>query len=664
MGSSEQLIEAYTQMLRARLINDKSIVLYKQNKCHFQIGCSGHEAVQVAAAHVLKPGYDWAHPYYRGMAFCCAWGMTAREHFLGILNKADDPCSGGRQMPMHYGHKDLNILCQSSPTGTQFLQGLGCAMGVMKRGTDKVSFVSSGEGATSQGAYHEVLNWSARQKAPLILLIEDNNYAISVHISEQIAGESVAGISRGYEGLDVHEINGLDYLESLKTFEKAVARARKGDGPSVIIAKVVRLESHSISDDQLKYRDKEDVEKDKEKDPIKLFEAELIKKKVLTKKKIEELYKNLEKEVDEAASWAEEQADPEPHTAEDHVWVERDPGAEIIEKEAQGEELFMVDALNRALDEELERDKEVVIYGQDVAGGKGGVFTVTSGLTAKYGKERVFNSPLAEASIAGTAVGMSVLGFKPVVEIQFGDYVWTAMMQLRNELPMLNYRSNGAFTCPAVIRVPIGGYIHGALYHSQNIEATFSHFPGLFVVMPSNATDAKGLLKAAIRGKDPVLFLEHKGLYRQVYAKGKIGGKDDLIPLGRARIAREGTDATIVTYGALVNKSLNVAETLAKEGIEIEVIDIRTMVPLDIQTITQSIKKTNRALIAHEDVLFMGFGAEIAAQISEKAFEYLDAPIKRVAGKNTPIPHAPALEKEVLPQDQDIEKSLRELLSY
>ncbi len=660
----EQLKRAYREMVRARKVDLKTIVLYKQNKCHFQIGVAGHEAVQVAAADCLKAGDDWAYPYYRDMAFCGAWGMTTKEFLLNVMNKDADPNSGGRQMPMHYGHQKLNIVNQSSPTGTQFLQAVGAAMAIRFRGGNQVVYVSAGEGTTSQGDYHEALNLAAREKLPVIFLIQDNKFAISVPITEQLAGSSVEKISSGYEGLETRSVDGLNYVESFRVIQEQVERARRGEGPSVIDAQVVRLQSHSISDNQAKYRTPEEIEKDKERDPITLFGTQLVRDGIFSKEDLKKIDEEIQKEIDADALWAEEQADPLPHTCEDHVYVNREPWTGIVEKEATGEEMFLVDALTRALDEEMEKNPEVVVFGQDVAHGKGGVFTVTTGLTAKYGNNRVFNSPLAEATIAGTAIGMATLGMKPVAEIQFGDYIWTAMMQIRNELATMNYRSNGTFTCPAVLRVPIGGYIHGAVYHSQNIEATFSHFPGVHVVLPSNATDAKGLLKAAIRGKDPVLFLEHKGLYRQVYAKGKIGGVDELIPLGRAKVVREGSDLTVVTWGALVQKSLVAAAEFAKEGVQIEVIDLRTISPLDSETIIQSVKKTGRLLIAHEDVLFMGFGAEIAAIVSDQAFEYLDAPIRRVGGRFTPIPHASVLEDMVLPQNDDVVKAVRELLEY
>jgi 2-oxoisovalerate dehydrogenase E1 component len=663
-SSREELLSVFRCMVRARKIDEKAIILYKQNKCHFQIGCAGHEAVTVAAARVLRPGKDWAYPYYRDLAFCAAWGMTNREFLLNILNKPADPNSGGRQMPMHWGHKGMQIVTQSSPTGTQFLQAVGTAHAVKFRGGDEVVYCSAGEGTCAQGAYHEALNWAARLKLPIVFLIENNKYAISVHISEQLAGESVAKISQGYENLEVKKVNGLDYEASHAVLAAAVKRARDGLGPTIIDAEVVRLQSHSISDNQAKYRTAPEIEQDRKRDPIALMKKKIIAAKFATERELSGIETEIAAEVDADAVWAEAQPDITPESWADYLYADEYPSPIPEPAEPQGREEFLVDAINHTLDEELARDPEMVVYGQDVAYGKGGVFTVTSGLTEKYGVTRVFNSPLAEDSIIGTAIGMAVAGLKPVVEIQFGDYIWTATMQLRNEAAVLSYRSAGAYPCPIVVRVAVGGYIHGGIYHSQNIEATFAHFAGLIVIYPSNATDAKGLLKTAIRGSDPVLFLEHKGLYRQVYAKGKEGGRDDLIPIGKAKVIRPGSHATIVTWGALVNRSLAAAKAVEAEGYEIEVIDLRTIVPLDEETILESVRKTGRLLIAHEDCIFVGFGAEVAALVAETAFSSLDAPIRRVAGKNAPVGHSPVLEEAVLPNGRDVESALRALLQY
>ena len=668
--SKTALLAAYTDMYRVRKLNEKSIILYKQNKAHFQISSDGHEAVGVAAAQLMEVGVDWAYPYYRELPLVATLGMTNRELLLSFMNKAADPCSGGRTMPMHYGHKDLNIVSHASPTGTQFLQAVGTAHALKYQKRKGVVYTSSGEGTTAQGEYYEALNWAAREKLPVVFCIQDNGFAISVPKSDQVAGGDLGSIARGFKGVNVIEVNGLDFVATKKAFIAAYERARSGKGPSVIITAVVRLHSHSISDNQAKYRTDKEIKRELALDPIPTFEKFLIRKKFATKKQIRLIQDAVIAEINADTEWAEVQPDPDPSTVEDHIFKLPDPALSCAEAVRpmvtdESQSLFMVDAINQALDEELAHDDRVLMFGEDIAYGKGGVFTVTAGLTSKHTDKRVFNSPLAEASILGTAFGMAVAGLKPVVEIQFADFIWPAMNQIRNEVSHLHYRTNGAFTCPMVIRAPVGGYINGGLYHSQNIEATFAHFPGLQVVLPSNAWDAKGMLKAAIRGTNPVMFLEHKGLYRQVFAKGPKSGVNDLIPLGKANVVRQGSDMTIVTYGAIVQRSLQAAENLERmAGVSVEVIDLRSIYPLDVTTILNSVKKTNRLLIAHEDVLFMGFGAEIAAIVAEQAFEYLDAPIMRVGGKFTPIPHAPMLEKAVLPNADWVEAAAEKLLGY
>ncbi len=665
VASAQDLLSAYRDMIRARLNDEKTIVLYKQNKCHFQIGVAGHEAVQVAAARAFRPGKDWFYPYYRDMALCAALGMTDQEFMLNAMNREADPNSHGRQMPMHYGHKNLRIVNQSSPTGTQFLQAVGIALGAKRLGRDEVVYVSAGEGTCSQGDFHEALNWAAREKLPVIFLIQHNDYAISVHVSEQLAGGSIVPMARGYQNLDAHEVDGTDYEACYSLLQNAHARALRGDGPTVVEAHVPRLQSHSISDNHLKYRSQEDLDREKTRCPVVRMRKLLIDRKIASADELAKIDAELKSAIDQAAEWAEAQPEPTAESGLLYNVQDETPWSGIVEAPATGEEVYLVDAINHGLDEELARDPNVMIFGQDVAHGKGGVFTVTAGLTAKHGKGRVFNSPLAESSIIGVSVGLATMGLKPVAEIQFGDYVWTGMMQLRNELAMMYYRSGGDFTCPAVIRIAVGGYIHGGCYHSQNIEATFAHFPGLYVVYPSNATDAKGLLKAAIRGKDPVLFLEHKGLYRQVYAKGPEGDADFLTPIGKAKVVKTGNDLTIVTWGALVNKSLIAAKELEKEGHSVEVIDLRTIVPLDMECITESVRKTGRVLIAHEDTQFMGFGAEIAAQISDECFRSLDAPVRRLGMKSVAaVAHSGPIENFVLPQNEDVRQAAQALLSF
>lgn len=660
-----KVIEIYKTMLTSRYMDDKSMILLRQGKAFFHIGGSGHEAAQIAVSRAMKPGYDWAYPYYRDLAFALQYGSTPKEILLETMHRVEGKSSGGRQMPGHFGDKDLRIIAQSSPTGTQYLQAVGTALGAVKDGTDEVVYVSSGEGTTSEGEFHEAINWASRELLPVIFLIQDNKYAISVTRREQTAGESVYEMVKGYKGLNRYLIDGTDFFESYRIAREAVAKARKGEGPSLIHADVVRLLPHSSSDDHKKYRDPAEIEADKKRDPILKMEKFLLKEGILDEKRIGKLREEVKTLIDSAADWAESRPLPEAHTSQLHVYApefvvkkEGFEGPEIT----GGKPVVLVDAINHALAEELENNPKMIIYGEDVAGKKGGVFTATKGLTDKFGWDRVFNSPLAEASIVGTAFGLSVRGFKPVVEIQFGDYIWPAFMQLRDEVSMLRYRSNGNFTCPMVIRVAVGGYIRGGLYHSQSIESFFTHIPGLRVVFPSNAADAKGLLKAACRENDPVIFLEHKGMYRQGFAAAPEPGKDYLLPFGMAAVTKEGDDITVITYGMMVHRTLSAASKL--DDVSVEVIDLRTLNPLDEETIYNSVRKTGKVLIVHEDTVFGGFGGEIAARISDTCFQNLDGPVRRVGAKDSPVPYSPPLEQDMLPNETDILNALRDLAGF
>jgi 2-oxoisovalerate dehydrogenase E1 component len=667
VGLSEgQLIAAYTMMLTSRRMDEKMLILLKQGKLFFHIGGPGHEAVQVAAALALKPGYDWGYPYYRDLAFALQFGVTPEEVLMNSMHRADDPSTGARQMPAHYGHRKWRIPTQSSPTGSQYLQAVGTAMGAVKEGTDEVVYVSGGEGSTSEGEFHEAVNWASRDRLPVIFCIQNNRYAISVPISEQTAAATVYELVSGYRGLHRYRIDGTDFLESYRTAVDAVAKARRGDGPSLIDADVVRLLAHSSSDDQAKYRPKEEMEEDRKRDPIPKFENLLLEEGILSSADLERIRGEVKQRVDQAADFVERLPVPESRTVEDYVYspnivVKKES---FVEAEHTGPKTVMVDAINHALSEEMERNPKMLIYGEDVAGDKGGVFTATKGLTAKFGKERVFNSPLAEASIVGTAIGLAIRGFKPVVEIQFADYIWPAMMQLRDELAMLRYRSNNTWSCPVVIRVPVGGFIHGGHYHSQCIESIFAHVPGIRLCFPSNAADAKGLLKTACREEDPVLFMEHKALYRQSFAASPEPDSNYLLPFGLAKVKREGTDISVITYGMMVQRSLEAAQKMEDEGVSVEVVDLRTLNPLDKEMVLKSVKKTGKVLIVHEDTLTAGFGAELAAIISNEAFQYLDAPIQRVGAKDTPVPYAPTLEEAMLPGEAAIREALEKLASF
>ena len=664
--SREELVKAYRTMLLARRVDEKHLTLLKQGKSFFHIGGSGHEAAQVAAASCFRPGRDWANCYYRDVGFALAFGYTPEEVFLSALHRAEEPTSGARQMPGHWGKLQLRMITQSSPTGTQFLQSVGLALASKKEASDEVVYVSSGEGATSEGEFFEAVNWAAREALPVIFFIQDNKYAISVPVTQQTAGGSVFEVTKGFAGLNRQNVDGTNFLETYEAVKNAVDRARRREGPSLIVAHTVRLLAHSSSDDQTKYRSKEDLEKDKKMDPLPKMASYLIEQGFLTDRDVDELQEEVKRIIDAAADWAESRPLPDSNTVSLHVYGEAHahPPQDFVEPTHSGNKVVLVDAINHALAEEMQRNPKVVVFGEDVAGKKGGVFTATKELTAKFGEDRCFNSPLAEASIVGVAIGMALKGWKPVAEVQFGDYIWPAFMQIRDELAMMRYRSNGLWTSPLVIRVPVGGYIHGGHYHSQCIEGFMAHVPGLRLAIPSNAADAKGLLKSAIRGDDPVIFMEHKGLYRQGYASSLEPDADYVLPFGIASVKREGSDATIVTYGALVQQSLEAARSMEAKGVSVEVLDLRTLSPLDEEAIIRSVKKTNRVIVAHEDTMTGGFGGEIVARIVKSCFEYLDAPVLRVAALDLPVPYAPALEEAMLPSKEKILSALEQLIAF
>ena len=660
--TKKQVLEVYKKMLLSRKLDEKMLILLKQGKSYFHIGASGHEAAQMAAAVLIHSGQDWSFPYYRDGAYCLGLGMTSREQLLNFLAKADDPNSAGRQMPQHFGHKKLRIVSQSSPTGTQFLQAVGCALICKMEKEKNIVYVSAGEGTTSQGDFHEALNWASNAKAPVIFHIQDNEYAISTHRSEQMA-DSVYTMTSGYKNLDRYNVDGTNFFESSLAFKQAIERARKGKGPSVIVSNVVRLLPHSSSDDQKKYRTEKSLKIDKKKDPIRILENQCLENNIADKDEFQSIKKTVEIQIENDADWADEQAFPNPNTALNHIYSD---DKLFVEPKIRpiSDKIVIVDAINHALHEEMQHNKKMIIYGQDIADPKGGVFTATKGLSEKYGKDRVFNSPLAESSIIGTAVGMALVGYKPVVEIQFGDYIWTAMMQIRNEVVTLRYRSNNDWKCPMVIRVPVGGYIHGGLCHSQSIDGYFIHMPGIYIAYPSCAADAKGLLKMACRMNDPVLFMEHKGLYRQGYSSTEEPGDDYLLPFGKGRLVSEGEDITVITWGAMVQKCIEAVQHLELGNDQVEIIDLRTLNPIDMDIIEKSLSKTGKVIIVYEDNLTNGPGAEIAAKISDDFFELLDGPVSRVAAKDSPVPFNWFLEEKILPQTEDIAESIKELMEY
>jgi len=696
----DALLRIYRLMYLSRKLDDREIQLKRQNKIYFQISGAGHEAATIAAGLCLKPGYDWFYPYYRDRGLCLTLGVTPLAMLQQAVGAKDDPASAGRQMPSHWGHQELNIVTQSSPTGTQFLQAVGAAeaslyyaqmpealeaarrapMGhAVRHHADEVIYVSGGDGATSEGEFYESLNTACVKKLPVFYLIEDNEYAISVPVEAQTPGGNISRLLAKYPSLLIEECDGTDPLESYEACRRAVAHCRERRGPALVHAHVTRPYSHSLSDDEQLYRPPDERQKQAQRDPIPKYALLLVRERLADEKTIEGIEREVDHEVREAADAALAAAPPDEGSA--RVWIyspEVDPTSAQFATEARstGEPKTMVEMVCATLDDEMGRDPRIVVFGEDVADcsreqnlekvkGKGGVFKATAHLQQHHGSLRVFNSPLAEANIVGRAVGQATRGLKPVVEIQFFDYIWPAMMQLRDELPVIRWRSGGKFKCPAVIRVAIGGYLTGGgPYHSQCGEVIFAHIPGLRVVMPSTALDAAGLLRTAIRSDDPVMFLEHKHLYRQPYNRAPYPGPEFMIPFGKARVAREGRDLSIITYGAVVRRAEVAAAELEREGVSVEILDLRSLSPYDWEAISASVSKSNRVIVAHEDTRSWGYGAEMAARISDELFHELDAPVRRVAAFDSFCAYHPKLEDETLPQTADIVRAARDLLAW
>jgi 2-oxoisovalerate dehydrogenase E1 component len=690
--TSAELLTAYRSMLLSRKLDDKEIQLKHQSHTFFQISGAGHEAILVAAGMALKPAYDWFYPYYRDRALCLQLGMTPLDMLLSAVGSKDDPNSGGRQMPSHWGLRALHIVSGSSATGMKALHAVGSADASLifdrvpaipdrdtKYHNDEVIYVSVGDGTTSEGEFWESVNAACLRHLPVLFLIEDNGYAISVPVEAQTPGGDVSRLLRSFPGLHVDSIDGTDFVASLKAMREAVAYVRARKGPAVVHARVTRPYAHSYTDDETLYKTPVERQDEARRDPVTRMAHYLVSRGIATDADLQAMLTSVEAEINEAAARALEAPKPSRSTAAQWLYSpDVDPASAAFDtaSKPEGKPDTMVAAINRTLKDEMARDPRIVVFGEDVAdasrhdalsvvAGKGGVFKLTHGLQRQFGDDRVFNTPIAEAAIVGRAIGMAIRGLKPVVEIQFFDYIWPAMMQIRDELSMMRYRSANHYSCPVVVRVPIGGYLKGGgPYHSQSGESIFAHCPGLRIAFPSTAADAAGLLRTAIRCDDPVLFLEHKHLYRQTYTKSEYPGSDFMLPFGKASLRHEGSDVVVITWGALVQRTLVAAHQAEKEGITTAVLDLRTIAPYDWESIAALVKQTSRVVVAHEDQLTCGFGAEIAARIAGELFQYLDAPIRRVGALDTPVAYSPELEEAILPQTHDILKAIKDTVRY
>jgi 2-oxoisovalerate dehydrogenase E1 component len=688
----DDFLTIYRWMVLSRRLDDKEIQLKNQSRAFFQISGAGHEAIQIAAARELRAGYDWFYPYYRDRALCLVLGVTAEEMLLASVGSKDDPASRGRQMPSHWGSPELHIVSGSSPTGTQLLQAVGCADATVLYERlpnidnrdelvhpDEVTFTSVGDGSTGEGEFWESINTASGRALPIVFLVEDNGYAISTPAEVHTPGGDISRLVENHPNLKIWRVDGTNVIDSCQVMHEAVAYARARKGPALVHARVTRPYSHSLSDDERLYKTSAERAAEAERDPIMVLTNYMKGKHLVEDSELDAIRADVEREVNQAADGALKAPRPDPDRAATWLYSpDVDPTSSAFEGPlvADGKSETMVGTINQTLKDEMTRNPRMVIFGQDVTdcsrvenlnevSGKGGVFKVTHGLQRLCGSDRIFNSPLAEANIVGRGIGMAIRGLKPVVEIQFFDYIWPAMMQIRDEMTMLRYRSGNSFSCPMVIRVPTGGYLRGGgPYHSQSGESIFAHCPGLRIAFPSDAVDAAGLLRTAIRCEDPVLFLEHKHLYRQPYNKGPYPGPDYMLPFARAALRRDGADLVIVTWGALVHRTLLAANQAEKRGIHVAVLDLRTIAPYDWTAIADLVKGTNRIIVAHEDQLTCGFGAEIAARVASELFEHLDAPIRRVGALDVPVAYAPELEEAILPQVDDLLKAIEETARY
>jgi 2-oxoisovalerate dehydrogenase E1 component len=651
------LTEWFRLMLLGRQIDYRCQVLNRQGRAPFIISCAGHEAAQIGVAWPLRPKHDWIAPYYRDIVLCFRMGLTPLDLMLSVLARPDDPASGGKQTPGHFSDTRLNIVSGGSPLSTQMVHAAGVAYALKMDGTDKVAMTCYGEGAGSEGDTHEAFNFAAIHELPQVFVCQNNGFAISVPFDKQYAIEHAAQRAAGY-GFPGVTVDGRDPVTCYHVAKQAVARARSGEGPTLIECLVDRLGAHSSEDDQRRYRSQEELEQLAANDCLARFRKRLLDDGILDEKTVAEYEEQVREEVTRATRQGLDSPDAKPEDALTNVYSIDVPTGIDPDPKAETEDMNMVQAVRDALAQEMERDERVMVLGEDV-GPKGGVFLVTDGLYARFGEQRVVDTPIAESSIAGIALGLSLAGKRPVAEMQFTDFAHMAFNQITNEIAKFRYRTDGDWGVPLVIRAPMGGHSHGALYHSQSIEARFAT-PGLKIVIPSTPYEAKGLLIASMRDPDPVLFFEHKRLYRMF--KEPVPKGDYLIPLQQARVVRQGDDLSVFCYGLMVHYALEAARNLERDGWSVEVVDLRTVYPLDRDAILASARKTGKCLVLYEDNFSVSIGSEVAALIADGAWRWLDAPVKRLGGLDVPaMPYARPMEDFFMPNPEKITAALKEL---
>jgi len=659
------LVEWYRLMHLGRILDEKAANYLKQAKgWSYHAPCAGHEGIQLALGVTFRQGHDFLFPYYRDLMTSLAAGITPYEIMLNGLSKDGDVAGGGRHMSNHFAKPSIGIQNVSSCTGNHSLHAVGVAQAIKYYKSDAISFYSGGESACSEGYFYEAVNGATTTKAPVVFVIQNNGYGISVPISEASANPVVGENFSGFRNLKIIYVDGTDVLDSWRGMQEAVEYIRSGQGAAMVHAQCVRIGSHSNSDRHELYRSNEELVDARERDPLRRLKALLIGEGILTEEGAKEIEAANKKEMFDAADRAEAMPDPTPESYSEFLIPE--PYAAREERGGEGEEMTLLQALNYSLKEEFRNNPDTFMWGQDVATrDKGGIFNVSKGMQQEFGYDRVHNAPIAEDYIVGTANGFSRYndGIRLLIEgSEFADYFWPAMEQCV-EMGHEYWRTRGQFSPNVTIRIASGGYITGGLYHSQNIEGSLLPLPGMRIVYPAFADDAAGLLRTCARSRGMSVFLEPKFLYNHAWSKANVPAGFE-VPFGVARTRREGKHLSIITYGTAVHLALQAAERLAKEGIEAEVIDLRSLKPLDEEAIFNTVRKTGRALVAHEDRVLGGVGGEVASIISANCFRYLDAPVMRIGSKPTPVGFSPVLERAILLNVDDIYNNSKDLIAF